>query len=783
MCGIIGYVGDENKPRTVEVLTQGLSKLEYRGYDSAGIVVDDQNKELKVIKRAAVLDELEEVINETEFTNPSLGMGHTRWSTHGPPNHANAHPQTGCTNEIAVVHNGIIENYEEHRTDLENTGHEFTSDTDTEVIPHLIEKHLEECNDPRKAFSETIDELEGSFAIVAMFANQNKLFGTRQESPLVLGLGDGENFLGSDVPAFLDFTDKVVYLEDGEIVELSNTEFTVFGTDGEIKSKVVETVEWDKEEAQKEEYEHYMLKEIHEIPRAVRQCLSGRLQPELSTLRSKVFEQIPEGSGFESVEFVGCGTSYNAAIYGQTVFRKEGLPARASFAGEFDPEEYHLSDETLVIAITQSGETADTLQALRNANDAGYETLTVTNVVGSTAARIADHCFYTRAGPEIGVVATKTFSTQLTSLFLLSKWFGYTRQKEHHHRTDKKLGTNKDKEISEVLLSLEKNESDAEHIDAVTDAIEYYTSFSNTSGFSGVDALNVRYLADHTHETEKLDGVCEDLFGLLVDYVNTVNEDIRMPLSEEVSEPLTFERILNVLNERERRFQTGLTTAFENTDNQALINELQQSYLFRIWNEIEAYGKTNQLEKLDPKSVWSVSSDVKNLPDELTNLIDRSSVEEISKYENSDELFLLGEGTNYAAARDGALKISEVAYKTAQAYTPSEMKHGPLALVTPNTPVIVIIAGESKSDTKRISGNIRELQARGAPVTVIAEEDQSVPATVGSADNIIHVPSTIPELSPIFVSTVLQLIAYYLAKSLNQSIDKPRNLAKSVTVE
>ena len=428
MCGIVGYVGSGEATR---VLMAGLSQLEYRGYDSAGIAVSagsvasagvsdggttaaSAGDDLDVRKRAGELTALETAI-ETAPPTGSVGIGHTRWSTHGPPTDGNAHPHTGETGAVAVVHNGIIENYRSLKDELTAAGRTFTSDTDTEVVPHLIEREMTAGADPETAFRRAVSRLEGSYAIVAVFEEADGLFAARNDSPLVLGVGDDGHHLASDVPAFLEFTDRVVYLDDGETVVVRSDGFTVRDADGTIVDKEISTVDWDVEDTGKSGYDHYMLKEIHEQPTALRQCLSGRV----NELDGSV--EFPEVDGIgapESVHLVACGTSYHAALAGAQRFRETGTPAQAYLASEYAVRTPPI-DESLVIGVTQSGETADTLAALRAARSRGARTLAVTNVVGSTAARECDDAVYIRAGPEIGVAATKTFTSQVASLSLL----------------------------------------------------------------------------------------------------------------------------------------------------------------------------------------------------------------------------------------------------------------------------------------------------------------------------------------------------------------------------
>jgi glucosamine--fructose-6-phosphate aminotransferase (isomerizing) len=417
MCGIIGCIGRHET--TLDTLVHGLEKLEYRGYDSAGVALLGEG--LEVSKTAGKIEDLRDVLDEQDLGG-RLGIGHTRWSTHGPPTDENAHPHLDCTGDVAVVHNGIIENYQSLRDELHADGHTFTSETDTEVVPHLIEAGLADGLDPEAAFRQAIDQLDGSYAIVALIEGADVLFAARNDSPLVVGLGDGatsdgdsgEFFLASDVPAFRDFTGEVIYLDDGEFARLDGS-LTVSTLDGETVSKPTHTVEWDAEETGKSGYDHFMLKEIHEQPRALRQCLRGRVQEQTASVDIGDLATLsPTG-----VQFVACGTSYHAALYGAQLFRDAGVPSQAFLASEYATAVPPTGSD-LVVGISQSGETADTLSALREAHQRGAETLTLTNTVGSTMSRECDHSLYIRSGPEIGVAATKTFAGQLAALNLFS---------------------------------------------------------------------------------------------------------------------------------------------------------------------------------------------------------------------------------------------------------------------------------------------------------------------------------------------------------------------------
>ena len=405
MCGIVGYVGYRNAG---EVLKKTLKRLEYRGYDSAGIAVIT-NGGISVEKRKGYVDYL-------NFTlEGNVGIGHTRWATHGAVEDRNAHPFLDCKKEFAIAHNGIIENFAELKKELTEKGHVFTSDTDSEVIAHLIEENYE--GDFLKAFIKAISRLKGSYAIIAIHAGEKKILGAKNESPLVIGLGEGENFLASDIPAFLEYTNRVIPLDDGEICEITENSVKIYDLEGKEIKKNEEIVEWSAESAEKGGYEHFMLKEIHEQPIALENTLKYLLELE------------PNFEDFDRIIIVGCGTSYHAALAGKYLFEEIAeMPTEVYYASEYRYRKY-FGDNALVILITQSGETADTLASARISKKFGMKTLAITNIKGSSITRITDETIYTYAGPEIGVAATKTFITQLSVLHYLAIKYGYDRGK------------------------------------------------------------------------------------------------------------------------------------------------------------------------------------------------------------------------------------------------------------------------------------------------------------------------------------------------------------------
>jgi glucosamine--fructose-6-phosphate aminotransferase (isomerizing) len=413
MCGIIGCAGRGDA--TLETLLAGLGKLDYRGYDSAGVALAGATG-VDVVKRAGKLEVLVEALEgERDRLRGSVGIGHTRWSTHGAPTDANAHPHTDADGRVAVVHNGIIENYQALRDELRGAGYTFESETDTEVVPHLVARALYDGLDPEAAVREAVSRIEGSYALGVVVAGTDAVFAARQDSPLVLGLGEGTNYVASDVPAFREHTDRVVFLEDGEFARVTADDWTVTDPEGRPVEREVHTVEWDPEATGKSGYEHFMLKEIHEQPRALRQGLQGRVDE----MRGRVtLEEFPSLSPAR-VHLLACGTSYHAAVYGARLLQSRGVPAQAFYAHEYASAAPPV-DDALVVGVSQSGETADTLAAVRTAMRRGAETVALTNTVESTMARECDHRLYIRSGPEIGVAATKTFASQLVALSLFA---------------------------------------------------------------------------------------------------------------------------------------------------------------------------------------------------------------------------------------------------------------------------------------------------------------------------------------------------------------------------
>jgi glucosamine--fructose-6-phosphate aminotransferase (isomerizing) len=594
MCGIVGYVGHkEAQP----ILVNSLKRLEYRGYDSCGIALLDKN--IEIHKDAIRIEALEKTLRPNAS---KIGIGHTRWATHGKPSQVNAHPHTDCTGKVAVVHNGVIDNFLQLKEQLIKEGHTFRSDTDTEIIPHLIEKYYQ--GSLEQAVSRAIVDIAGSYAFAALHVDWAGLVVARNESPLVIGIGDKENFVASDVPAVLDYTDRVVYLEDGDIGVITQDKVKCL-RDGKEVERAEHRIPWGIEEAQKSGYDHFMIKEIHEQPRVIRNTFKGYI----SALEPAVNLGIPIDTDFKDILIVACGTSYYAALVGKHIIQSlTQIPVRVEIASEFNYSDTVL-DKTWVIAITQSGETADSLRALKKAKQLGSRTLAITNVVGSSATRIADETLYITAGPEICVAATKSFIAQLTILYLVGLAWA---------------------------------------------------------------SINIRSRAGLIAELRQLP--------------NKVQE---------------------------------------------LLDKVEQ---------IAEYGRY------------------------------------LAKYEN---VFFVGRGLNYPVALEGALKLKEISYIHAEGYPAGELKHGPFALLTSNTPVVAIAARDGTYET--LLANIKEIKARESPVIAIAEEgDDEIQKYV---DFVIRVPKVHPLYSPVVNAVALQLLAYYTAKERGCPIDTPRNLAKSVTVE
>ena len=443
MCGIVGYVGKEN---AASILIDGLSKLEYRGYDSAGIaVLDDsqENKEIEVIKAKGRLQALREMTDNGRAVKGCCGIGHTRWATHGEPSVVNAHPHVSKDRKIAVVHNGIIENYKEIKEYLQKKGYEFLSETDTEVIAHLLDYYYK--GNPLEAITKVLGRVRGSYALGILFQeNPGVMYAVRKDSPLIIGKSAQGNFIASDVPAILKYTKTVCYIDDREIAEITADSIRFYDVDQEELQKEFKTVEWDAKAAEKEGFEHFMLKEIYEQPKAVADTISPRIKNGKIVIDE--LEMTDEDiKNVSRIQMVACGSAYHVCVCAKYVLEELAqIPVDVDLASEFRYRNPLLTENTLVIVVSQSGETADSLAALRESKKKGYKVLGIVNVVGSSIAREADSVFYTWAGPEISVATTKAYSTQLAAVYLIGLLFGKVR------------GTIKDKEYKEYIQELGK---------------------------------------------------------------------------------------------------------------------------------------------------------------------------------------------------------------------------------------------------------------------------------------------------------------------------------------
>ncbi len=614
MCGIIGYLGDRE---ATPVLMHSLKRLEYRGYDSAGVAVLEAPKAgvertTSVTKSEAKVDDLIAKLNENLPTG-HLGIGHTRWATHGRPTYINAHPHTDCDGRIFVVHNGIIENFAELRAELQAEGHEFTSETDTEVVPHLIEKYYK--GDFLAAVRAALKRIKGAYAL-AMFSTDDPelLVGARLNAPLVVGLGEGQFYVASDITAIIPYTKRVLVLGEGEVAAVTPLGAEVSTLDGvTVKPKLVH-VDWDVSQAQKGGYEHFMLKEIHEAPEAVANAMRGRLTDDGIVSFREFTHSDEELKRIREVLLLGMGTSRHAALAGEMAIEDwAGIPARAMDAAEFRYRRPTFGKDSLAVVITQSGETADTLVGMHQAKDRGALTVAVTNVFASSAARDADGAIYLHAGPEIGVASTKTFLAHVISLYLLAMRLGTV-----HGR-----------------ISLERR---------------------------------------------------QELVAAL------------RALPDEIRDLLTREKEIEALAHRYSRYRNFLYT---------------------------------------------------------------------------------GRGLGYAVALEGALKLKEISYVHAEGVTGGELKHGPIALLDPEFPVIAMCTGSSTSE--KMVSNVHEIVARDAPVlALVTKGDRSLD---GVATDLFEMPMVEDAAAAILNSVMLQMFAYHFAVKLGRDVDKPRNLAKSVTVE
>ena len=421
MCGIVGYIGNK---KALPILLDGLKQLEYRGYDSAGVAVLSKGRIKTAKKSGKIKDLVAMTIERPDLDSANLGIGHSRWATHGAPTNINAHPHSGCSNNIAIVHNGIIENFSVLKERLLEEGHKFKSETDTEVIAHLIEKYYK--GDLKEAVLKTLKELEGSFALGVISSNEpGKLVCARRESPLIIGIGKDENFIASDVPAILKHTKKVIYLDDGEIGVLTKDSVNVFDSNGKEKKKKIDTIKWTLESSQKSGFPHFMLKEICEQPKVLKQLILSRINYDFTIKLEGLNLPDKEIKGISNIIILACGTAYHAGLVGKYALEKfTRIPVWVDLSSEFRYRSPIVNKGTLAIAISQSGETADTLAAVKEAKQKGAKVLSICNVVGSSLVRVSDSVLYTYAGPEIGVASTKAYTAQLAVLYLLSLYIG-----------------------------------------------------------------------------------------------------------------------------------------------------------------------------------------------------------------------------------------------------------------------------------------------------------------------------------------------------------------------
>jgi glucosamine--fructose-6-phosphate aminotransferase (isomerizing) len=608
MCGIVGYVG----PREASpILVAGLRKLEYRGYDSAGLAAFT-NSHVEVRRCVGKLDNLAGLLREQPLAG-TPGIGHTRWATHGRPSEQNAHPHRA--GKVVLIHNGIIENYVQLRTALEQRGRKMASETDTEVISHLIDEQVQTGLGLLEATRRVVRLLEGSYAIVVLSETEpDKIVTAKSATPIVLGAGEGENFVASDIPALLEHTRRVLFLEDGELAELTRDKITITTFDGEPVERAPRVVSWDPVTAQKGGYKHFLLKEIHEQPQAIIDTMRGRIAQEAGDTQLDAEVDALLQRPFKRAALVACGTAWHACLVGKFMLeRLTGIPCEVDYGSEFRSRDPILDEQTLLIVVSQSGETADTLAAVETARDRKAPVLAICNVVDSSIARRATAVLYTHAGPEISVASTKAFTTQLTALYLLALHVGRQR-------------------------------------------------------------------------------------GLIDD------QRARNLLSDLVALPAGVK---------------------------------------------EALGRERAVERI------------------------------AKKYGTASDFLYLGRGPNYPVALEGALKLKEISYIHAEGYPAGEMKHGPIALINEEMPVVVLIPSDGLF--QKTLSNLKEVESRGGRIIVLT--DAVSPELEEVAWEVVTVPRTNELLTPVLLTVPLQLLAYHVAIYRGTDVDQPRNLAKSVTVE
>ena len=610
MCGIVGYIGWQ---KAQDVVMNGLEKLEYRGYDSSGIatIYDGQLKLSKYKGRLSVLSKHLE-----EDPHPGhVGIGHTRWATHGQPSDVNSHPHINESNSVAVIHNGIIENYRALKKELTDEGYVFRSQTDTEVVVHMIDKYLKKTGDILSAVNMAVSRLRGAYALgIISKAEPDKIIAVRKESPLIVGIGEGENFFASDIPAILEYTRQIYYVDNDETAVITKDDIVFYDKDKNIINKEKFTITWDMDAATKGGYPHFMLKEINEQPKAVADTILRRIDEDNNLILDDIRIDDTQIQNINDIYIVACGTAYNAGLIGKYVIENiANIRVRVDIASEFRYNKQFINEKTLVILVSQSGETADTLAAQKLAKTKGCRILSITNVVGSSIARNSDDVFYTLAGPEIAVASTKAYTTMLAAFYM----------------------------IGVELAKLKKETS-----------IEEY------------------------HEI------------------------------------------------------------------------------------------VERLKKL-PQKV------------EDTLKIEDKCIEIAEKIKNAKSAFYIGRGLDDSVGKEGALKLKEISYIYTESFAAGELKHGTIALIEENTPVIAVLT-QDKLLEKTMS-NIQEVKARGAYTIIITDKDSKDMASY--ADEIIVVPKVYDLFSSILAVIPAQFIAYHTSIKKGNDVDKPRNLAKSVTVE
>ena len=612
MCGIVGYIGKKN---ALPIIIEGLKRLEYRGYDSAGISIINNNNEILTYKRAGRVQDLETSIDIERFSG-NIGIGHTRWATHGEPNDVNAHPHNDMDDIITIVHNGIIENYKQVKESLIEEGFTFQSDTDTEVLANLISYHYRKCNSFETAVRLALLEIEGTYGIACLCKYEvDKIVVARKGSPLMLGIGREEFLVASDAAAIINHTKSVIYLEDGEMAVLEKKGFRIKTVDDKDILKEVKELDFLLDDIEKGGYEHFMLKEICEQPDTIQNTYRGRFNFETGIAKLGGLDSVINKM-YNAKRFIitACGTAWHAGLVGEYLIENYcRIPVEVEYASEFRYRRPIINTDDVVILISQSGETADTLAALREAKKYGATTVGIVNVIGSTIAREVDAGTYIHAGPEIGVASTKAFTSQIMSL---------------------------------ILITL-----------------------------------------------------------MLAQHKGTIS---------------TKERLL-------------------------------------------------------------IAKELKQLPDKITQIVNqREDYKKVAEeFVNSRNFLYLGRGINFPVALEGALKLKEISYIHAEGYPAAEMKHGPIALIDENMPV-VFIAPKDRIYSKIIS-NIEEVRARKGRIIALATEgDENIR---NYADFILRVPETLPIFAPIINIIPLQFLSYYIATMRNCNVDQPRNLAKSVTVE